>query len=338
MQLDLTGGLAQTPQVCSFIRACSGLRDLEVSSDQDADLDGAYMDVALAGNKTVTTYRCCNYLPATLPCSLQHIHLELGRDHASENGAAQLLIRLQQCPELQTIHFEAGISSQAPLKLSRQHLAGLSLPSLQSLHLFQDVQSWSFAELDWLSTPRSFQVYWEYFEGDWDGKDDLMCIEERRGHWLPEALRVLQPQDSYKANFSAVEALSLEEQEALHALQLASCVLTLAPQRLSFLPRCRSIQLCFGFCFSSKPPAKPKQAQLTWAALTACPARISIYFENWPRPKLRVIGWRPGMTAPAFAEPWLLCVDGAHWVKGLPPSARDDCYLLQNAAAVSAGW
>ena len=340
LNLDVTS--LDEAGLCSFVRACSQLDELDVMSFHDAILAGACMDVALAGNRTLTKYGCRGYMPATLPCSLQHIRVELG-DDTGASEAAQLLIRLWQCPKLQTISFEAHRCSEAPLELSKKRLYHLALlPSLQSFRLTIHAKTGSFVDVSWLQLPRSFAVQLEYDEGGWDGSVDWegtpSPIEEIRGHWLHEAAQ-LQPQDSFKASFTVFAALSPADRQALSQLRPARCRLTLPPQLLSVLPRCRVVDLCFGFCREDKVPATTGQAELTWAALTASPVRINVSFERWARPQLRVTGCPPDSDAPSFAEPWLLCVRGSCLLEGLPPGARaeQDCYLLQNAAARKAG-
>ena len=163
------------------MKACSAATTLDVNCDKKPELNGARMDVALAGNDTITTYVCRGFYPATLPRSLERIHLEQGHDrscNAGDWGVPQLLIRLQQCPALTKIDISVREWAEVPLVLSKKSLSGLVLPSFERLHLHIDARHQCYLDLTWLALPRSFALDLQYHEGGWNGYSAEWCDVE----------------------------------------------------------------------------------------------------------------------------------------------------------------
>ena len=335
VRLDISRGASRAPNFRTFITACTQTTNFDIlcAASEDALMQGAQCDVALAGHSGVTSFACSGYLPSSLPPQLTHLYVYLSRIDSVNLGPlalAQLLMRAQLCPALKQISLSTR--NFWLCQLSAGDLFDLRIPALQLLHLSVHTSPNTELELDFLSLPRSFGVYFEGVDGWFI---ESMPVNRSK---LLELAQELQAHDC----FSAVLCRGWFSQPQLYRLNrlpVGDMHLSLVPQTVSSLPGCPSLELCFGFQ-STFGQIVSGRAQLSWPALVGRTGKLTVSCCNFPGSVLRVLDCPPDSTAPNCDEPWRLCIKGFNRVVGLPSAciSAAGLHVLQNAAADRAGW
>ena len=319
------------------------MRRVYVDGSGLAAIEQIFLDAALADNTSMVSLYLRGHLPAMLPRQLQFLRVDLCQQDGRCNGRLalpRLLVSLQLCSALRCVYL--CLWDFSLVLLSKDHLQGLHLSHLETLHLVVGMSQDTVLDLSWLALPRSFSLSLRASDSSCFSRPSSggPAVPQQRVKLLTEAYNAIQPQDTLSLVL-CLGTLLPNEQQVLGSLHISRFVLELAPQLLTCLPHCASIDISFGS--ANLKPVTRGEAQLTWAALTTQAGDITLRFSNWQPgslPALRVIGCPPGSMAPATAEPWQLRVLGAQVLGGLPPAsfAADGVNVLQNEAADRAGW
>ena len=308
-----------------FPSAAVGLKKLYVASVSDGG--AAYTDYLLTSCSKADG---CRYmqamgprLPSVYPPSLEHLDIRLWHDAQSTDWAEALLYRLARLRSLQTLSISFGHGAR--------FLCKVLLPCLW-LCLDFKISSEAVVMLDWVVAQPAEQV---------DIIIQLDDAELALSRGLTAQLEQLQ---KYNLTLRISEALprTLVQVWSLCGLCKGRRLVEVTKSNLPMAAGMVALLQClpnWDLRLSWYCSVAPKQREIPWSALVALSGRICIC--GGADANIVILGFDGILPA----VPWQLLIKDGLQVSGdglLPSQAGTDlpqaAYLLQNEAAVAAGW
>ena len=340
--LRLDGSLLQAPGHAAFMGAAQRLHTADVHSDSLAS--AASLDHLLSRCPSLTKLTCHGiHVPGVFPARLQELSVSFERLHrhfkpfaGAEELAEVLIIRLAT----------AGTSLRR-LELDLGNMPRLAcetcLPQLQELRVSfcvdDEGDKTDEVALSWLQVQTCVRLYLRCTMRSSRLTAQQQALEEiqkLRVHRL--SLRLTSGLLHLNDSWPGLQHVWQDQLSNCNLIYVHTSVLAHGRPELRFLPACPQLQ----FHIQDGGYGRPSEAAVIhWAALAGRPRRFTIRLGPCAKPRIVVRGFPGKLPFQGHSQPWQLAVYGEGVkVRGLPASCpcKRAAYLLQNQAAVAAGW
>ena len=316
------------PGIGDFMTHATSLHTCTVEATCFDPLAAARFDELLSTCKAVTELHCNEaYMPCITQTTLHVLSLDIEQiagQSMADSGAHQLLdiliVRLNTCGcqlDSLTLYFGAwpALGCQT------------CLPALKRLHVCFTVSEEVVLNLDWLCVQPSDHLTVEL----------ELDIPDSKSMLSMQAVHALQQINMQQLKLRPVSGFFRESQKVWGQLTTGAHVHIEGGLEVS----CGLVALPVSPWIRITTAVQPEEPLLFgWSALAGSPVCMHLKSQSVDPCSVSILGF-PGLLPHELSgKPWQFCVLGNVKVFGLPSSqrCRPGVYLLQNKAAILAGW